>query len=381
MDRALRDAGLARQAAVEGRVHLVREIVAGATPQPAPRIEGIRLPRDIARVRSAQRALAQPFAHEGCPAFRRMNAIAGRFERRTHRGVGVPRKAGAIAVAGDRGVELRLQGWRDLPVALTARRRGERCERRPRVSGGNLARVHLIVRIERPLDPTDLLVEHWAQDLGVVRAAKPLAVLTPKDAAVRLHEREYLVRDLAQQPHVGGLAHVERRAHVQTADIHMSVHAVRQVAPVEQRAEFGDERGEPVRRHGAILDEGHRPTQTGHVAEQTYTAIAQRPERLDFARIVDAMRRHCSAGNGTGEQSAGSFVDGRRRIIDQLDEIQSIHRRASRLETGCDARPGVVAPRQREHRLVHRLDRGRIAAQHLLRRRQSIIERGIRNGD
>src|SRR5690606_6636451 len=90
-----------------------------------------------------------------------------------------------------------------------------------RVGSDDLARIEPVVWIEETLDSGQYRIEPVAEEIARELAAVALAMLAPEQTAVALDQGRHLLGDGAQPLAVGRILHVQRRAHVQAAYIHV----------------------------------------------------------------------------------------------------------------------------------------------------------------
>ena len=230
---------------------------------------------------------------------------------------------------------------------------------------GDLARVELVVRIERGLDLLHARVER-AEELGRVLGAQALAVLAPEHALVLARQREDLVGDLADQLLLVRVLHVERRTHVQAAGVDVAEHAVDEAAPVQRGAELArcSRPGSPAERPclRRTASGAARPAccRAGPPTSCAWTRSPRRPPRRaprcsPVARNAHA-RRRARPRRGPASSASAGFVVG-----EELDDVDAL-RRPLRIvgEVLLDRQPDRVLARQRQHRGVDGLARCRL---------------------
>ena len=216
--------------------------------------------------------------------------------------------------------------------------------------------------VEGRLDPLQAGVELAEEGGGVLRA-HALAVLAPQQAAVLPGQRSHLVGDLADQPLLLRVLHVDGRAHVEHPGIHVAKHAVGEPARVEGGAELTDEVRQVLRRHRGVLDEGDRALLAlvidPGVAEQAHGALAHGVDPLDLrpalgqgeAQAIDARVRLQVSAEGLDPLGQPLGV-----VVVELDEVDAAHRRVACREELGHAVPDEVLHGQQQHGVVYRLD-------------------------
>ena len=250
LDGALAGARLARQTPLHRLHHLVREVVLAASAgQGVAKLVDDRLEAQTAAlqrnffgqgIEALLRQLTQPFAHQPGPPLGGVAAVAAYLDRGTHGGVGLEGEAEAVAVAiHGAGVAFAHRN-RDLTVKLAALGTVHRHQfGAAAIRDADLARVDAVGRIERPLDPLQLLPQ-LTEEGRAVFGAETLAMLPPHQAAIFGGERHHLIRDTPQQHLLLGVAQVQRRAHVQHPRIHVAEHAVVEAVAVQQGTKLHD---------------------------------------------------------------------------------------------------------------------------------------------
>ena len=368
LDGTLPGAGLAGQAAGHGLVHLVREVrcllpcgagIAPALPEAAQ--EPWRIARQFQHVHAGIALQAQPFAHQRGTPLGRVLALAGGFPRRAHGVVGVIVVAGAVAVAVHGGAIALPDTLVDLPVVLAARGHAidlhQLCLALPR--RGNLARVDLVVRVEGGLELLQRRIQLTEIRLGIFRA-HALAVLAPQQAAVALRKGCHRIADRAHQCRVLRILHVQRRAHVQHAGVHVAEHAVLQAVTVQQCAELGNVFRQVLGGHGRVFHEGLRPGLALHVAQQAHGTLAHGIDTLDGVR-THRQRVAQTAHGGVGLQVIHEALHARvhlgRVIAAEFHQVDAQCLLAFLLrEIFRHAVPDEIVHGQQQHLGIHRLD-------------------------
>ncbi len=142
----------------------------------------------------------------------------------------------------------------------------------------NLAGVEQAVGVERRFYFAECLVHRRPEHFFVPLATRQtVAVFAAERAAILQYEVRNVRRDAAHSGHVVRVFEVHKRADVQTTDAGVAVEsAIRAVAP-QRLAEAGDELGQPLRRHRAILHERHRLPVAAHSVQQRHPRFAQVP--------------------------------------------------------------------------------------------------------
>ena len=305
-------------------------------------------------------ALPQPLAHEARAAFRRMPPVQGDFVGRAHHLGGVLRKAGAIAVAGQRGGILRADRGRDLPILLTPQRhpvdaqqwRGIGC----RHGRGDLARVHLVAGIKGGLDRLQAGIER-PEHLGHIFRAHALAMLAPKEPAMLPREGLHLFGNAADQRLFGRIGQIKRGADVQHPGIHMAKHAIIQALGIQNGAKSGDKGLQRGGRHRAILDKGQGAAGGAAAPQEAHGLLAHLPDAGDGGAIGAGLsppsRHRCGKDRLQPGDPRLQFC---RIIGGDLHHIHAL--RGGIGETGRHPRPDRIGAREVEHPAVDGFNRG-----------------------
>ncbi|MNS75710.1 hypothetical protein D3C71_1212300 [compost metagenome] len=111
-------------------------------------------------------------------------------------------------------------------------------------------------------------------------------MLAPQQAAVFCRQRHHVVGDLFHQDLLLWVAHVQRRAHVQHARIHMAKHAVAQAVAVEERAKLHNIIRQMFRRHAGIFRERNRFGRAFGIPQQADRFFTHRVNSFNTREIV-----------------------------------------------------------------------------------------------
>lgn len=216
--------------------------------------------------------------------------------------------------------------------------------------------------VEGRLDPLQAGVE-LAEEARRVLRAHPLAVLAPQQAAVATGEVRHRVGDLADQPLLGRVLHVEGGAHVEHPGIHMAEHAVLEAAGIEQGAELGDVVGQPLRRHRGVLDEGEGAALPADIAQQAHGALAHGVDALDGGaplRQGEAQALDAAVALQVAAEGGHALDQPLGIVVVELHQVDAAHRGLALGEELGDAVPDEVLHGEHQHLVVHRLDGGRL---------------------
>ncbi|MNF52236.1 hypothetical protein D3C84_335790 [compost metagenome] len=381
LDGALAGASLARETPFHRLHHLVGEVIlaTGAGHRIAELVDdgldaqSAALQRHLLseRIEALLRQLAQPFAHQARPAFRRVAPVLADLDRGAHGGVGLEGEAEAVAVAVHGAGVACPHRNRDLAVELAALGAVYRHQLgAAAIRYTNFAGVDAVVGVEGPLHPLQLLPQ-LAEEGGAVLGAETLAVLAPHQAAIFGGERHHLIRDAAQQHLLLGVAQVQCRAHVQHTRIDVAEHAVVEAMAIEQGAKLHDEVGEGFRRHCGIFGEGHRLLAPLGVAEQPHRFLAHAVDGLD-ARQVAAHLIADDAGLAARQQPIDAPAQLRHLGlvfalvgVGKLDDVEPLQILAGHvLNKRLDRVPDDIGASQPQHPGVHRLHRQGVGLHH-----------------
>src|SRR6478735_339003 len=330
---------------------------------------------------------SQPLAQDARPTLGRMNAIARHFRRRAHDRVGVPVEALSVAVAVHGGRILLPRLRFDLPVEGATLHGVHRHQAILTASGrGELARIELIVRIERRLDRPHLTIELGSEERRRVLAAVAAAMLAPQDATVLLDEGCYGVADGPQRALVFFILQIERRPDVQAPHVDMAKHAVTQAVAVQDGAKLANVVGEVLRRHDRVLHERHRSAIAWCVAQKADALLAQGPERLDVGRLGHELVADQSAwlaDLALQSRSHARHLLVQHRLIVRLElhQVDGAQLRLTRPpEHMGDRAPDHVLLRQSHDRVVDGLDGAGIGFDEPAGRAQRVVEGAIADG-
>src|SRR4030088_1599272 len=108
----------------------------------------------------------------------------------------------------------------------------------------DFAWVELISWVEKRLDSLKLGVEHRPEMMWDELGPKALSVLAPEQAPMAGDERSGRVGGAAAPLFVFGIFRVERRSHMQTANVDVTEHAVPKTLRIEDRSELAHVRVE-----------------------------------------------------------------------------------------------------------------------------------------
>ena len=311
-----------------------------------------------------------------------MNAVAADLHRRAHRAAHVEVEAQAVAVTLQRAAERGAHLDRDLAIEGAAFDRIHLHHRRiHRQRRTDLARVKTVIRIERRLDAAQLLVQRFPEEFRAVLGAEPLAMLAPQQAAVFGGERHHPIGDLLHQHFLLGVAHVERRTHVQHPGIDVAEHAIAQLVVVEQLAELDDIVRQVLRRHASILGERDRLGAPFGVAQQPDRLLAHVVNALDARQVAaDLVPDH--AGLPLGDQFIQPLAQGLHLAVDQravvageFDDVQPKHLFIRHVGDQFAYRmPNDIFTRQIQHLGVDGFHRQRLGLDHKGRIAQRRVE-------
>ena len=309
LDRALPGAGLAGQAAIHGRFHLMGKIVpiGGVETVQGAAQQGETLPphQRAARVESFFGEQPQPFAHQRCAPLGRQAAVAARLVGGAHGARLVEIETGSVAVAIGGIVEGGANLVADGPVQRPPQRNFIDLQQRRCIRAGDLAGVQAVFRIEGALDFLKAGIK-VAEKFRHIFRAHALAMLAPEHAAIFAGERHHRIADLAHQRHMIGPGQIERRAHMQHAGVDMTEHAIGHACLIQKRAKLADIGGKMFGRHGGVFDESNRPHRTFDISEKTDGPLAHGPDgfripvatRNRMAQTVRVRRAFQCAGHG-----------------------------------------------------------------------------------
>ena len=204
-------------------------------------------------------------------------------------------------------------------------------------------------------------------------------MLAPQQAAVALRKGCHRIADRAHQRRVLRILHVQRRAHVQHACIHVTEHAVLQTVAVQQRPELGNVLRQVLGGHGRVLDEGLRSGLALHVAQQAHGTLAHGIDALDGIR-THRQRVAQAAHGGVGLQVIHEALHARihlgRVIAAELHQVDAQCLLAFLFrEVFRHAVPDEIVHGQQQHLGIHRLD-----GQGLLRDQRPGIAQRIHEG-
>ncbi len=188
-------------------------------------------------------------------------------------------------------------------------------------------------------------------------------MLAPQQAAVLLRQRGDLVGDLADQPLVGRVLHVQRRSHVEYPSVDMAEHAVGEAAGVEQGTELGDIVGQVLRWHRGVLDEGQRPPLALDVTKQAHGALTH---AIDPGDLGAAFRQGIAQALDAGVLFEMATEDGDPLgealgvVVVEFHQVDAVCRGIPcGWEELGDVVPDKVLHGQPQHLVVHRFDGGR----------------------
>ena len=280
--------------------------------------------------------------------------------------------AGAVAVAG-------LAGAREAPLGREAHRRAPGAPRRrgrqPQVLVqpvrlGQHAGVQDPPGVEQPLQLAEGRDRpgrvHPRQQL----AARPaVPVLTRQRPVQGADEVRGLLGDAPQRGDRAGRPQVHARADVQAAHARVPVPDGIQALAVEDPADAPGQLGQPLRRHGRVLDDrqGPRVARPGRTVAQgapdprpangphrrLLGRVDHHPRPGDPAQAVGHLGRisaqlHQELGRRAGvERGAGHQLHGRRTVG------QRLHRRLERRLHRCERQQGQAAGRRALHQPQH----------------------------
>ena len=136
-------------------------------------------------VDAAVRQQAQPFTHQRCPPFRRVNTVVADLHRRAHRAFGIKVEAQAIAVTLHRAAPRAAHGDGDLPIECPALDRIHLHHRRINAfRRTDFTRVQTVIRVKRGFNFAQFAEQLFAEECRTVFSAKTLAVFPPQQTAV-----------------------------------------------------------------------------------------------------------------------------------------------------------------------------------------------------
>ena len=175
------------------------------------------------------------------------------------------------------------------------------------------------MRIERPLDGAERLVEHRPEHLLHERAAhQAVAVLARQRAAELEHEVGDVVGDRLELLHALLGLQVDDRPHVQAADRGVRVDAGRRAVPRDDGEEALDVVAQLLGRDRRVLDERERLGVVLHRHRQAERGFAQAPD----ARL-------CRRGRARGDSDSRSLC-ARRSLFERLRAAAADPRRGRR---------------------------------------------------
>ena len=185
-------------------------------------------------------------------------------------------------------------------------------------------------------------------------------MLAPQQAAVALRKGCHRIADRAHQRRVLRVLHVQRRAHVQHAGVHVAEHAVLQAVTVQQCAELGNVFRQVLGGHGRVFDEGLRSCLTLHVAQQAHGTLAHGIDALDGVRS-HRQRVAQTAHGGVGLQVIHEALNARvhlgRVIAAEFHQVDAQGLLAFLLrKIFRHAVPDEIVHGQQQHLGIHRLD-------------------------
>ena len=193
-------------------------------------------------------------------------------------------------------------------------------------------------------------------------------MLAPQQATVLVGEGGDLIGDLADHRLLGGVLHVQRRAHVQHAGIDMPEHAIAQATGIQRGAEFGDVIGQMLRRNGGVLDEGQRAGFAVDIAQQAHRALAHAIDTTDLRATAGFGEAETLDAGIAGQVLAEGADLGIQHLFavgiefDQVDTADGRGAFGAGREEFLDAIPHEVLHGEVEHGVIHRLDGGRAIA-------------------
>ncbi len=296
-------------------------------------------------------------AQQHGPSARRVALVAERLEARAHRAGGGP--AGPVAVARLGGArQPALGGERDRRAPRRARRRGPqaqplvealRVDEDPGVE--DALRVEEVLELREGRDRRG--PEHARQQLA---AGPAVPVLARERAAERHDEVGRPLGDAPQRGDRAGRAQIHPGADVQAAHARVAVPGGVESLGAEDGAHAAGELGQPLGRHGRVLDERQRPriarTARRHPQRPADAGTPHRPHALLLGRLEQR------AGAGGRAHPRGHVVGVAAELDDELRRGAGVERRGahqldrggSALERGQGGVEGRVDRGQREHR-------------------------------
>src|SRR5262249_47317039 len=147
-------------------------------------------------------------------------------------------------------------------------------------------------RVEGPLDLAEGVVEPGPVQRLVEGAAGPaVTVLAGEGAAELENQRADLLGDPLHLPDLAVVLQVDQRPDVETPHRAVAVVAGGGVVAAEDFPEARDERGEPGRIDGGVLDEGDRLLLALEPEEEPEARLAELPDRLLLGRVERPVRR------------------------------------------------------------------------------------------
>ena len=128
-------------------------------------------------------------------------------------------------------------------------------------------------------------------------------MFAPEQAVVFVGQLCHLIGDHPHQFFLLRILHIDGRAHMQNAGVHMAEHAILQLMAVQQRAQLDDVVREIFRRHRCVFDKRDRA--------RFALAVAEQADRL-FAHTPQTIYRRSAPGNAVAQASGIAFASGQR---------------------------------------------------------------------